>query len=321
MRRLSILMAVFFFSAQVLCAQSVHGPFSFADSLMRFSRIGRAGREHLKAVQIKPSVWSPAPYNPALPAVYASAEQGFVLYLLDRGLREDALVLLSRPNLVPSDTLSYLRGLSLFDDLQLEAADSWLSRSALEPALFYDVVAKAHLGRTKEAMSLLSGYSGSQGELACLQKAGLKLLQSDVASYRDISSSFKYIDANLSESERALDGVASQLASHRAKSPFAAAVFSTLLPGAGQLYAGSTGEALASFLTVGALGAVTAASWHKYGVKSWRTLVPASVCSLFYIGNIYGAYISVGIHEKEFKDETSAMVLYHIHIPIRGIYR
>lgn len=304
-----------------LPAQQVRGVFSFADSLMRNSRIGRAGKQHFTPVTVKPSLWTPQDHDASLAPRYATDERDFVYYLINRNLTQDALVLLAQPSLVPSDTLSFLRGLALFDDLQLEAADRWLSASSLEPALFYDVVAKAHLGYPAQAQQRLESYSGRRSELASLQMAGLDLLQGDVEKYGFHAASFTYSDFNLTESERALDNVAKSVASHRDKSPLAAALFSTLLPGAGQLYAGNTGEAFSAFLTVGALAGITAVNWHKYGFKSWHTIVPGAIGSVFYIGNIYGAYVSVDIYNQEFKDETSAMVLYHIHIPLRSIYR
>ena len=288
---------------------------------MRNSRIGRAGKQHLQPVTVKPSVWTPQAFDASLPARYASDELDFVNYLIGRNLTQDALVLLAQPTLVPSDTLSYLRGLALFDDLQLESADKWFSESSLEAALFYDVVTKGHLGRVADAQTLLAGYAGNRRELAAMQMAGLDLLQGNVEQYGTHAAAFTYSDFNLTESERALDNVAKSIAAHRDKSPFAAALFSTLLPGAGQLYAGNTGEAVSSFVTVGALAGITAVNWKKYGVKSWRTIVPGAICSVFYIGNIYGAYVSVGINNQEFKDETSAMVLYNIHIPLRSVYR
>ena len=321
MKRIFTIFAALLLFTGILGAQPVRGIFSFADSLMRNSRIGTAGREPFKNITIKPSVWEAAPYDKSIPARYASDEQGFVFYLLDRGLRQDALTLLAQPCYVPSDTLSYLRGISLFDDLQLVAADRYLSSSSLEPALFYDVVAKAHLGLYDDASAILKSYKGPRQELCALQTGGISLLRGDTAAYSDAASHYTYSDYNLTESQRVLDDLAERISSHHDKSQLAAGIFSALLPGAGQLYAGSLGEALSAFLTVGSLAGITAVNWNKYGLKSWRTIVSGSLCSIFYIGNIYGACVSVGIQNQQFQDETQALVLYHIHISLRGIYR
>ncbi|MBQ4285442.1 MAG: hypothetical protein II720_03175 [Bacteroidales bacterium] len=319
--KVRILLAVLLLAGSILRAQPARGPFSFADSLMRHSRIGMAGRQHMKPVAVRPSIWEPKEYDPSLGVVYASQESDFVMYLLDRGLRTDALTLLARPCLVPSDTLAFLRGLALFDDLQLEGADRWFSLSSLEPALFYSTVAKAHLGRGAEAVPALKSYGGPYKELSDMQLAGLALIRSDMPAYREAASRFTYSDYNLTESERAIDAIAASMEKRHRKSPLAAAAFSALLPGSGQLYAGSLGEAVASFLMVGAMGGITAVTWNKYGIKSWRTIVAASTTALFYIGNIYGAYVSVGIQQQQLQDETSAMVMYHIHIPLRSLFR
>lgn len=321
MKRLAAILVAITLATVNLPAQHVRGVFSFTDSLMRNSRIGMAGRAHLKPVTINPTVWSPQNYDASLPARYASAERDFVMYLLDRGLKQDALTLLAQPCLVPSDTLSFLRGLALFDDKQMQVAHSWFSQSSLEESLFFDVVSQAHLGSYSGARNTLDGYNGPREELRQLQLAGISLLQDEHDLYGNHASHFTYSDVDLSDSEKALDDVAKAIAAHRNKSPLAAGALSALLPGAGQLYAGSLGEALSAFLTVGSLAGITAENWHRYGVKSWRTILSGSICSLFYIGNIYGAYISVDIHNQEFKDETSAIVLYNIHIPLRNIYR
>ena len=324
MRRTGILLCFLLLCSTISNAQAVRGPFSFADSLMRNSRIGHAGRHAIESVVIKPSVWQPisqVTFEGSMNPRYASREADFIYYLLERRLRTDALVLLAQPDFVPSDTLAYLRGRALFEDLQLEAADSYLSSSCLEPALFYSVVAKAHLGRTDEAASALKNYAGPNKELASLQLSGLSLLQGDVAACRGYASDFTYSDYALTDSQRALDDIAKSLAGRRSKSPFGAATMSAVLPGAGQLYAGSLPEALSAFLTVGALGTVTALTWHKYGAGSWRTILAGSAFLSFYIGNIYGAYVSVGLHASEFNDETSALVMYHIHIPLRSVFR
>lgn len=324
MRRAGILLCFLLFGSTLLNAQAVRGPFSFTDSLMRNSRIGLAGRHAAEPVVIKPSVWQPLPQSAldgsANPR-YATTEADFVFYLLERRLLTDALVLLAQPDFVPSDTLAYLRGRALFEDLQFEAADSYLSSSSLEPALFYGTVAKAHLGRTDQAVAALKAYTGPGRELSDLQLSGLSLLQGDVAAYRGYASGFTYSDYALADSQRALDDIAKSISGRRSKSALGAAAMSAVLPGSGQLYAGSLSEALSAFFTVGALGTVTAVTWHKYGATSWRTLLAGTAFLSFYIGNIYGAYVSVGLHASEFSDETSALVMYHIHIPLRSVFR
>ena len=304
-------------------AQKVRGIFSLSDWLTRNSYIGHAGRQYLKPVPPKPSTFEPLAFDATLPAGNVGADCEFVLDLLDRGLREDALVLLGEGNYAPSDSLSFLRGLALFDDRQFQAADKWLSSVAgplSEPALFYDVVAKTHLDAAGEALEALKAYSGEYSELAALQKGGLALVQGDINAFKDYSEAFSFNDYRLSDSENALKGIAASLEKSR-RSPVLAALMSAVIPGSGKVYAGQTGPGVASFIAVGSLAAITAEQWKHHGVKDWRTIVAGSLCGIFYIGNIYGSWVSVSIQRQNIQDETKALVLYNISIPLGSFFR
>lgn len=304
-------------------AQKVRGIFSLSDYLTRNSYIGHAGRQYIKPVPPKPSTFEPQAFDPALPAGNIGADGEFVLDLLDRGLKEDALVLLGEGNYAPGDSLSYLRGLALFDDRQFQAADQWLSSVSghlAEPALFYDAVAKTHLDASGEALEALEAYSGEYSELAALQKSGLALVLGDLGAFKGYSESFSFSDYRLSDSEKALKRIAASLEKSQ-KSPWLAAGLSALIPGAGKIYAGQTGPGVASFLAVGSLAAITAEQWNHHGAKDWRTIVAGSLCGIFYIGNIYGSWVSVSIQRQNIKDETKALVLYNISIPLGSFFR
>lgn len=304
-------------------AQKVRGIFSLSDWVTRNSYIGHARRQYLKPVPPKPSTFEPLAFDATLPAGDIVADSEFVLDLLDRGLREDALVLLGEGNYAPSDALSYYRGLALFDDRQFQAADHWLSSvtgSLSEPALFYDVVAKTHLNAAGEALEALEKYTGEFGELAALQMSGIALVQGNLNAFKDYSEAFSFDDYRLSESENTLKGIAASLERSR-RSPVLAALMSAVLPGSGKVYAGQTGPGVASFLAVGSLAAITAEQWSHHGLKDWRTIVAGSLCGIFYIGNIYGSYVSVSIQRQNIQDETKALVLYNISIPLGSFFR
>ena len=304
-------------------AHKVRGIFSASDWITRNSYIGHAGRQYVKPIPPKPSTFEPAAFNPSLPAWNIGADGEFVLDLLDRGLREDALVLLGEGNYVPGDSLSYLRGLALFDDRQFQAADLWLSEVGghlKDPALFYANVAKIHLDRPFDALAALARYDGPNPEFAALQNAGLAIITGNKSMYGDMEAGFTYSDYRLSESEKALKEL-SAVMDRRQKSPWLAAGLSAILPGAGKIYAGKTGQGVASMLAVGSLAAITAEQWKHNGPGNWRTLVAGSLCAVFYIGNIYGSWFSVSIQQQELKDETKALVIYNLTVPLHGFFR
>lgn len=304
-------------------AQKVRGIFSLSDYLTRNSYLGHAGRQYIKPVPPKPSTFEPLAFDPALPVGNIGADGEFVMDLLDRGLREDALVLLGEGNYAPGDSLSYLRGLALFDDRQFQAADQWLSKvkgPLSDPAMFYGNVARVHLDRPFDALKPLASYDGEHTELAALQSAGIALMLGNVSMFREESEKFTYSDYRLAESEKAIKDL-SEVLNKSHKSPWLAAGMSAIIPGAGKIYAGQTGPGVASFLAVGSLAAITAEQWKHHGAKDWRTIVAGSLCGIFYIGNIYGSWVSVSIQRQNIKDETKALVLYNISIPLGGFFR
>lgn len=304
-------------------AQKVRGIFSLSDYLTRNSYLGHAGRQYIKPVPPKSSTFEPLAFDPALPVGNIGADGEFVMDLLDRGLREDALVLLGEGNYAPGDSLSYLRGLALFDDRQFQAADQWLSKvkgPLSDPAMFYGNVARVHLDRPFDALKPLASYDGEHTELAALQSAGIALMLGNVSMFREESEKFTYSDYRLAESEKAIKDL-SEVLNKSHKSPWLAAGMSAIIPGAGKIYAGQTGPGVASFLAVGSLAAITAEQWKHHGAKDWRTIVAGSLCGIFYIGNIYGSWVSVSIQRQNIKDETKALVLYNISIPLGSFFR
>ncbi|MBO4340465.1 MAG: hypothetical protein J5835_03415 [Bacteroidales bacterium] len=306
-----------------LHAQKVRGIFSLADRITSNSYLGHAGRQYLKPVPPKETTFAPAAFNPSESALDIDGDGDFILDLLSRSLVTDALVLLGEGNYRPSDALSYYRGLALFDDRQFQGSDIWLSKAGgrfSEPALFYGNVAKIHLDRPLDAISALGGYNGPNAEMASLQRAGLALIGGNEPLFREESSHFTYSDYRLSESEKALMDLSSVF-EKRPGSPALAAVMSAILPGSGKVYAGKTGQGVASFLAVGSLAAITAEQWSHNGPYNWRTVLAGSLCAVLYIGNIYGSWLSVSIHQQEVNDETKALVIYNLTVPLHGFFR
>lgn len=333
-----------FFSAAVRECGIVPAILFTADRITRSGRIGLAGRnmsgpdglihEGLEAYRPKSARASDPLFDkPFISGVagaatggkYASAEFGFVDYLIGNGLERDALLLLSDPGYFESDTLRYLRGWSCYSAKQLErACDEFSLVPPTSPfydkSLFFNVISNAHLGRTERSLELLSAYVGPQQELASLERAGLALLRRDAESYLAAARDFSFSQYALAESETQLQNIYNARFETKGKSPALAAAASALVPGLGKVYAGELGEGVASFLTVGSLAAITAENWVKCGVRNWKTILFGTLGAVFYIGNIYGSYVSVSIHEDFISHEQDTAILYHIHIPLRSIF-
>ena len=307
-----------------LHAQKVRGVFSLADYITSNSYLGHAGRQYIKPVPPKETTFHPLEFNPSVNVRDLDNDVDFIMDLLSRGLVTDALTLVGEGNYRPGDQLNYLRGIALFDDRQFQGADYWLAQAGgdfKEPALFYGNVAKIHLDRPFDALMAFKGYDGSNTEMAALQHAGLALITGNVSMYKESEMAFTYSDYRLAESEKALAELSASLAGQRSRSPWLAAGLSAIVPGAGKIYAGKTGQGVASFLAVGSLAAITAEQWKHNGMDNWRTIVAGSLCAVFYIGNIYGSWISVSIHQQEVNDETKALVIYNLTVPLHSFFR
>ena len=250
----------------------------------------------------------------------------FAIYLIDNDLKLDALQLVSRSCYRQSDTLDFLRGWAHYNLKQLETANSYLlavpQQSAFyEKSLFYSTAVSAHLGDYSSPLGRLQEYNGPYTELRDVQLAGLALLRGEKGAFKAASEGFGYSDFALESAERTLCDIYNERYEKRAKSPLLAAAASAVIPGAGKIYAGKIGEGVSAFLITGALGAITAEHWVKDGASNWKTIIPGLLTTVFYIGNIYGGYMSVSIYNSNLKNAQDTAVLYNIHIPLRTVFK
>lgn len=266
----------------------------------------------------------------ALPAsgqrTYASRDAAFVDYLIGNGMEADAVTLLSRERYHASDTLQYLRGWANYSAKRLEAAAEAFDKVPqdspfYDKSLFFNVISNAHLGDFTRSNELLGTYDGPFKELKSLEEAGIALLRDRPDDFVSATGGFTFSQYALTDSERALQGIFNDRYYGRSKSPALAAAASAVIPGLGKIYAGETAEGVAALLTVGPLAAITAENWAKYGIKDWKTILFGVLGAVFYIGNIYGSYVSVSIHNNDLRNAQDTAILYHIHIPLRSVFQ
>ena len=257
---------------------------------------------------------------------YASKDAAFVDYLIGNNMEGDAVVLLTRGRYHASDTLQYLRGWANYSAKKLEAAAEAFDKVPIDSpfhdkSLFFNVISNAHLGNYARSSELLGTYDGPFRELKSLEEAGIALLEGRPDDFLAAKGSFTFSQYALTESEKALQDIFDERYHGRSKSPALAAAASAVVPGLGKVYAGELSEGVAAFLTVGSLAALTAENWAKYGIKNWKTLLFGTLGAVFYIGNIYGSYVSVSIHNNDLRNAQDTAILYHIHIPLRSVFQ
>ena len=108
--------------------------------------------------------------------------------------------------------------------------------------------------------------------------------------------------------------------SHKRRSGFLAAMFSALIPGAGKIYAGKTGQGLSNLFKSMILGGLVFESYKQAGTDSARFIVFGSVFSIFYVANIWGSALTVKVKRNEFHDAVDNQILFDLHIPLRTIF-
>lgn len=327
-RRLTAVLALLLAVVPTISGQA-RKIFSLPDRMMSSSRIGKV------STISGPSVPLPDTSRISFPeggSRFISEDIGFYEYLSGEGLDTDAVTLL-RGRYVPSDTLDFLRGRELFSTRRWTQASELLARIPSSSAywtesFFLDINSLVFLGQYDSAASKLatgeqafSHSGGPYNELYAQQGAGLALLRNDKGNWLRYSGAFTYSDYTLEESERIMSEIAGSRFSGKRRHAGVAALLSGIVPGAGKVYAGRTGEGVASFLTVGSLAAITAENWNKHGLKDWRTIVAGGLCATFYLGNIYGSYISVSIEKDERTKAEDSLIIYHLHIPVRSNFR
>lgn len=254
-----------------------------------------------------------------------SGEFEFISYLIGNDLSSDAVTLLSQDIFQPSDSLYYLRGWADYNAKRLDEAslnfDKVGGGSAFyDKSLFFNVISNAHLGRYDRCEELLDAYSGPYRELSSLEKAGIALLRDRPEDYLKAAAEFSFTQYPFAESEQNLKEIYTQRYDSKRKSPALAAAASAVIPGLGKIYAGELGEGLSSFLVTGSMAAITAENWIRNGGTNWKTILFGTLSAAFYIGNIYGSYVSVSIHNNDIRNAQDTAILYHIHIPLRSSF-
>lgn len=263
---------------------------------------------------------------------YVSGDWDFIQYLLGNNMEKDAAVLMRCGAYVQSDTLEFLRGWTCYSIKELDAAVHHFSSVPAESpfydkSVFFGAVSCAHSGDYERAGTFLDNWAALRTDATpvlkdsyCLEKAGLALLQGDTRAYRDWSSSFSGTGV-LKENFDVLERIYSDSYCKTPKKSWKAGLASAVIPGAGQWYAGDKVSGALTFLLEGALAAIIAEQWKHNGPGNWQTYLWTGLGACIHIANIYGATISVSVRNDRLHADRSTAVLYHIHIPLRTVFR
>ena len=98
------------------------------------------------------------------------------------------------------------------------------------------------------------------------------------------------------------------------KKPILAAFFSALLPGGGKVYTKNIGDGLFSLFYTGLASFITYSEIQSDKTNSSKLLVFGALSITFYLGNVYGSYISAHLYNKKMGDELLVKVKQYLDI-------
>ena len=159
-----------------------------------------------------------------------------------------------------------------------------------------------------------------QKSLLNFELSGINMLKGEWVQARDQLKKIKPDIAILSKQLLVLEDICKDQDSRKSKSRFLAGLMSGIVPGSGKIYAGKTGEGIASMIATAGFGLITWENWHKLGLNNFKTIFFGSIFAATYISNIYGSVISVKIIENNYQNAIHNQILFQLHIPLRNFF-
>lgn len=262
-------------------------------------------------------------------------DAGFVFHLLSQDAHREALTVLDQMNEeegLPGparDSIHYLIGTTAFELKELEKSIYALGQVSPESPRYYHahfLIAfnYSYLGNYDTAKTYLNTLSPADTllqELVHIELAGIALLEGQAVDFERHARNFKHNSHHFSGSEAALLAAYEEQSDLKRKSAFLAGLLSAVVPGSGKAYAGRWNQGLASFVIVGVLGAQVYELYRKKGFDTPLLYIIGGAFSAFYVGNIWGSALSVQIEKDEKVKAIHNRVLYHMHIPVRSVFR
>jgi len=240
-------------------------------------------------------------------------------------------LLFSKPGLDPlyKDSVNFFLGMEYYGDHQLSEARQLFMQVSDQVFFYYKArylagIIDAENNQTDAAISNYSSMDESSNpdlnELKQFELSGLYLLKKDYRRFDSVSILYNFKNPILSEEFLNLKNYSLVDKKIKRKSPLLAGSLSAIIPGLGKVYAGNNGQALASFLTCGLMGAVATENYLHFGFKHPQTIFFTGIFGLFYIGNIWGSALSVQVVKIEKQLENKHNILVGLKVPVSKFF-
>ncbi len=260
------------------------------------------------------------------------SELPFIEHLTNKGYYNEIIHLIDQDSLKynqeQQDSLNYYKGWALYSLKNLEQSTKSLlnvgkASSFYLKSRFFAGYNQIYLEKYTEAREII-GQMNVQDEpnlsLVNFELSGMDMLQ---GNWPKAKERLQCVDSNIAiinQQVLALQQISKGHENHRSKSPLLAGVMSGIIPGSGKIYAGKTGEGIASMIATIGFGLITWENYQKLGIDHVKTIFFGSIFAANYISNIYGSVVSVRIIENEYTNATHNQILFQLHIPLRNFF-
>lgn len=260
------------------------------------------------------------------------SELPFIEHLINKGYYTEAIYLIDQNSpeytTVQQDSVNYFRGWAEYSLKNLQQSTISLlkvgekSTFHLKSRFFagYNQIFLENYSEARTIMSQINAPADPNLSLVNLELSGIEMLQENWTKANELLQQVNPDVATLNQQVAALGQICKEQAAHRSKSPLLAGVMSGIIPGSGKIYAGKTGEGIASMIATTGFGLIAWENYRKLGIGHAKTIFFGCIFAANYVSNIYGSVISVKITENEYKDATHNQILFQLHIPLRNFF-
>lgn len=260
------------------------------------------------------------------------SELPFIEHLINKGFYNEVVHLIDRDSLnqgqAQQDSLNYYKGWAHYSLKNLEQSTISLLKVEKESPFYlksrffagYNQIFLENYAEACKIISQLNVHGEPHLSLVNFELSGIEMLQRNWPKAKQQLQQVNPDIATINQQVAALNQICKEQETHRPKSPLLAGMFSGIIPGSGKIYAGKTGEGIASMIATTGFGFIAWENYRKLGIDHVKTILFGGIFAASYISNIYGSVISVKIIENEYKDATHNQILFQLHIPLRNFF-
>jgi TM2 domain-containing membrane protein YozV len=256
----------------------------------------------------------------------------FLEHLMSKGNFNEVIHLIDKDSLKynrqQQDSIHYYKGWACYSLKNLEQSTIALTKVGITSPFylksqFFAGYNQIFLGNYTEAKKIIDRIivpDSTISSLGAFELCGMNMLQGNWSGAKGQIQMVKSDIATLNQQVATLNQMIQSCERHRPKSPFWAGLMSAVIPGTGKIYAGKTGEGIASMIATTGFGLITWENYRKLGIGHAKTIFFGAVFAANYVSNIYGSVVSVKIIENEYHDATKNQILFQLHIPLRNFF-